>query len=150
MHGSLRYDFKDIDPGEERESEKVGLIRKRDFSDFSAALSPHWLLNKKWTLGGTFMRTFRAPTTEELFSEGPHLASYSYEIGNADLEKERVLFENHLDILQKLKFQSDLLLDEAFKIVRNETALTEKDRQELRRIFEPKQKTGISVAGKGK
>jgi hypothetical protein len=67
-----------------------------------------------------------------------------------DLEKERVLFETHLDILQKLKFQSDLMLDEAFKIVRNETALTEKDRQELRKIFQPKEKTSINLPGKEK
>jgi iron complex outermembrane receptor protein len=91
LHGSLRYDYKDVDPGAERFSSKVGLIRRRQFDDFSAALSPHWLLNQKWTVGGSVMRTFRAPTTEELFSEGPHLASYSYEIGNADLEQENGL-----------------------------------------------------------
>jgi hypothetical protein len=65
-----------------------------------------------------------------------------------DLQKERVLFENHLSLLQKLKFQTDILVDESLKIVRNETALTEKDRQEMRRIFEPKEKTGIKVSGK--
>jgi hypothetical protein len=76
--------------------------------------------------------------------------NFKKEKSETDLEKERILFENHLDILQKLKFQSDLLLDEAFKIVRNETALTEKDRQELRRILQAKEKTGISVQGKEK
>jgi iron complex outermembrane receptor protein len=88
LHGSLRYDYKDVDPGEQRHSDKVGFIRRREFADFSAAISPHWLLNQKWSLGGTLMRSFRAPTTEELFSEGPHLASYSYEVGNAELDKE--------------------------------------------------------------
>jgi iron complex outermembrane receptor protein len=34
------------------------------------------------------MRTFRAPAVEELFSEGPHLAAYSYEVGNAELPEE--------------------------------------------------------------
>ena len=34
------------------------------------------------------MKTFRAPGIEELFSDGPHLAVYSYEIGNAELEPE--------------------------------------------------------------
>lgn len=65
-----------------------------------------------------------------------------------DFQKERLLFENHLEILQKLKFQADTLLDEALKIVRNETALTEKDRAELQRIFLPKEKTGIKVGKK--
>ena len=34
------------------------------------------------------MKTFRAPGIEELFSDGPHLAVYSYEIGNVELEPE--------------------------------------------------------------
>ena len=91
LHGSLRYDIKDVNPEEERDSRTVGFIRRRTFGDVSAALSPHWLFNQKWTLGATVMRTFRAPTTEELFSEGPHLAAYSYEVGNADLDKENAL-----------------------------------------------------------
>jgi adenylate kinase len=67
----------------------------------------------------------------------------------SDMEKERALFEKHLDILQKLKFNSDLLIDEAFKIVRNESALTEKDRQELAKILEKKAvPTRISVGKK--
>ncbi|MBN1466314.1 TonB-dependent receptor [candidate division KSB1 bacterium] len=91
LHGSLRFDYKSIAPEEERLSSTVGLIHPRTFSDFSLALSPHWLINQKWTIGGTVMRTFRAPTTEELFSEGPHLAAYSYEVGNADLSKENAI-----------------------------------------------------------
>ncbi|MDX1639981.1 MAG: TonB-dependent receptor, partial [Balneolaceae bacterium] len=35
--------------------------------------------------------SFRAPSQEELYSEGPHLASYSFEIGNPDLTPERGL-----------------------------------------------------------
>ncbi|MFH1064805.1 MAG: hypothetical protein V1729_07000 [Candidatus Woesearchaeota archaeon] len=66
----------------------------------------------------------------------------------SDLEKERKLFERHMEVLQKLKFQTDLLVDEAFKIVRNESALTEKDRQELMKIMAPKPKTGIKVPKK--
>ena len=37
------------------------------------------------------MRTFRAPGVEELFAEGPHLAVYAYEVGNAALDSERGL-----------------------------------------------------------
>lgn len=35
-----------------------------------------------------FMRSFRAPLLEELFNEGPHLAAYSFEIGNPELQGE--------------------------------------------------------------
>ena len=69
----------------------------------------------------------------------------------SDMEKERALFEKHLDILQKLKFYSDLLIDEAFKIVRNESALTEKDRQELQKLLEKRAvPTSIKVGKKRK
>lgn len=64
-----------------------------------------------------------------------------------DLEKERILFDRHLDVLQKLKFNTDLMLDEAFKLVRNETALTETDRIALRKLITQKtvEKTVIKV-----
>jgi iron complex outermembrane receptor protein len=39
-------------------------------------------------IGGTVFRTERAPTTEELFSNGPHLATSQFELGDADLGKE--------------------------------------------------------------
>ena len=39
-------------------------------------------------LGGTVFRTERAPTTEELFSNGPHLATEQFELGDATLGKE--------------------------------------------------------------
>lgn len=38
--------------------------------------------------GVTGFRTERAPATEELFSNGPHLATDSFEIGDPDLDKE--------------------------------------------------------------
>ncbi|GGX56512.1 TonB-dependent receptor [Litorimonas cladophorae] len=39
-------------------------------------------------IGGTVFRTERAPTTEELFSNGPHLATSQFERGDATLGKE--------------------------------------------------------------
>ena len=38
--------------------------------------------------GGTVFRTQRAPTTEELFSNGPHLATGQFELGDSTLDKE--------------------------------------------------------------
>ena len=38
--------------------------------------------------GGTVFRTERAPTTEELFSNGPHLATGQFERGDVTLDKE--------------------------------------------------------------
>ena len=39
-------------------------------------------------MGGTVFRTERAPTAEELFSDGPHLATDQFEIGDVNLDKE--------------------------------------------------------------
>ena len=86
---ALRFDVRRVEPREERVSRTVGQIRSRDFAGFSAGLSSHYRATSSLTLGSTLMRTFRAPGIEELFSEGPHLAAYSYEVGNASLDSER-------------------------------------------------------------
>ncbi|MBW2971804.1 hypothetical protein KY359_02095 [Candidatus Woesearchaeota archaeon] len=75
--------------------------------------------------------------------------NFQKEKSASDLQKERELFESHLDVLQKLKFNCDLLIDESLKIVRNETALTEKDRVELKKMLQPASRpTKISVSKK--
>jgi hypothetical protein len=78
--------------------------------------------------------------------------NFEKEKSGSDLEKERDLFEKHLEVLQKLKLNTDILIDESFKLVRNEVALTEKDRQDLKKLLEstPLQKTKIKVNKKGK
>ena len=42
-------------------------------------------------IGGTVFRTERAPTSEELFSNGPHLSTSQFELGDVNLEKEVAL-----------------------------------------------------------
>ena len=88
-NAALRFDVRRVEPREERISRTVGRIRSRDFAGFSAGLSSHYRATSNLTLGSTLMRTFRAPGIEELFSEGPHLAAYSYEVGNGSLNSER-------------------------------------------------------------
>jgi iron complex outermembrane receptor protein len=41
------------------------------------------------TVGTSLARAFRPPAIEELFSAGPHLATYAYEVGNPALREER-------------------------------------------------------------
>ena len=41
-------------------------------------------------LNSWFMHTMRAPRVEELYSDGPHLGSYAYEIGNPNLKVEKI------------------------------------------------------------
>ena len=90
-NAALRVDARRVEPREERDSRRVGSIQTRDFAGMSAGLSNHYRASSTLTLGTTLMRTFRAPGIEELFSEGPHLAAYSYEVGNGTLDSERGL-----------------------------------------------------------
>ena len=106
--GALRADVRRIQPEEVRYSRRVGLIETRSFSGLSGGFSLQYQPHTQIAAGATLMRTFRAPGIEELFSEGPHLASYAYEVGSSSLDSERawgmdVFFEfrrnrDHLNI----------------------------------------------------
>ena len=61
----------------------------------SGSLSASWDVNSQNKLGLAFTHSQRAPQIQELFSDGFHHATRSYEIGNANLKKE--LF-NNLDL----------------------------------------------------
>ena len=112
---------------------------KRYIQEFDDALSK---INE-------FAQQFRDAHFDSLAFFGKN---FEKEKSKSDLEKERDLFEKHLEIFQKLKFNTDTLIDEAFKLVRNEVALTEKDRQELKKLLEstPLHHTNITVNKKGK
>ena len=71
-------------------------VKKRNFK--TASLSFGFRKNINQTeLNSWFMYTMRAPRVEELYSDGPHLGTYSYEIGNPNLEVERIYgIENSL------------------------------------------------------
>lgn len=55
------------------------------FNGLSASFGADYHLTGNTKLGGTVYRTERAPTTEELFSNGPHLATQQFESGDRDL-----------------------------------------------------------------
>ena len=58
------------------------------FLSLSAALIKSW---ENWQISTTIMRAGRTPGIEDLFSDGPHLGSYSYEIGNPTISLEKTL-----------------------------------------------------------
>ncbi len=88
LHGAIRYDARDVQPEHERDSYFIGRIHQRSFSGMSGSVSGELPVATSLTTGATITRSWRAPTIEELFSEGPHLAAYSYELGNPDLSAE--------------------------------------------------------------
>ncbi|WP_026941717.1 TonB-dependent receptor [Hellea balneolensis] len=58
------------------------------FDLFSVSAGGDFHVSDAVRIGGTVFRTERAPTTEELFSNGPHLATEQFELGDATLDKE--------------------------------------------------------------
>lgn len=87
----LRYDHNISRPKQDNPNSNIGHIRERRFSALSSSVSAIYDLGSGFYLGGILMHSFRSPALEELYSEGPHLAAYSFEIGNPDLEPERGL-----------------------------------------------------------
>ncbi len=62
---------------------------KKDFKPGSYALGALWNAAPGWQLTSNLAYTERAPKDYELFADGPHIATASYEVGNANLAKEQ-------------------------------------------------------------
>ncbi|TVR01630.1 MAG: TonB-dependent receptor [Deltaproteobacteria bacterium] len=60
-------------------------VASRMFHAPSLSLSGLWDLADHWTLGLGLSRAARPPTIEELYSDGPHLADFSFDIGSPEL-----------------------------------------------------------------
>lgn len=60
----------------------------RSFNTFSGALGATYDLGQTVKFGVSVARAVRAPSAEELFSNGPHIATQSFEVGNPDLKRE--------------------------------------------------------------
>lgn len=63
--------------------------RDRSFSLFTTSGGIAWMLAPGLELGGTLTLSQRAPAVEELYFLGPHPATFAFEIGNPNLNKER-------------------------------------------------------------
>lgn len=72
-----------------REDARFGPERSREFLGLSAALGLNYELNARDSLLLNGAWTSRPPNYQELFAEGPHVATASYELGDADLGLER-------------------------------------------------------------
>jgi iron complex outermembrane recepter protein len=61
----------------------------RSFKPGSYAVGALWNLSNSFKLTGNLAHSQRAPKDYELFANGPHLATGAYEVGDAQLGKER-------------------------------------------------------------
>ncbi len=88
LKAGLRYDVRAVRPRHEFEAD-IGSVRDRTFGGFSACVSGAWQATGGLTTGLRLMRSLRLPGIIELYSEGPHLAAYTYEVGNPNLDAEK-------------------------------------------------------------
>lgn len=66
-------------------------VAPRSFTSISASAAVLRDLSETWTVGANLARSIRTPSVEELYSDGPHLADFSFDIGTPDLDPERGL-----------------------------------------------------------
>lgn len=78
IEGGARIDNRNLDSS----------VGERDFTNFSASAGAFLRPSDPWFLGISLGRTSRAPREEELFSNGPHIATRSFEIGDQNLSSE--------------------------------------------------------------
>lgn len=80
LEAGLRYEGVEHDPSEGP---------SRSFDVGSASLGLIQPLGEAWTLSGQLDLSSRAPVAEELYSNGPHLVTSTFEIGDVNLDEER-------------------------------------------------------------
>ena len=61
---------------------------QRNFTPVSASLGANYDLGSGWRTGLSIAHNERSPAIDELFSQGPHGGSESFNVGNPDLKKE--------------------------------------------------------------
>ena len=59
----------------------------RSFTPWSGAVGAFYSFNKEWGIGANVQYTERAPSFQELYADGPHIATNQFEVGNRNLAK---------------------------------------------------------------
>lgn len=80
IEGALRYEYNDVD---------AAGMRGRSFHGVSGSLGGMYRLSDAWRAGVSLSRTSRAPSAEELYAGGPHIATRSHLLGDASFAKEK-------------------------------------------------------------
>ena len=74
---------------EKRSSSVFGKKDEHQFTGLNGSLGYQRQLEKEYTLNGSFSYTERAPTFQELYASGAHIATGTFEQGNTSLTKEK-------------------------------------------------------------
>ena len=79
-----RFEHQSVDPDGDA-------LPRRTFDGLSGLAGLVWLYRDGYSIAGSVARAFKPPAAEELFSNGPHDATGSFEIGNPTLAAESSL-----------------------------------------------------------
>lgn len=91
FQAGFRYDWTGIEPYRKdpiRTGDRLIPVIDRRFNAFSGSIALLYDLFPGWKVGVSASRAFRTPAIEELYSDGPHLADFSFDIGNPELDEE--------------------------------------------------------------
>ena len=83
LEAGLRYEHADID------ATTLGI--SRDYDTISGAVGGSYTVVDDFRIGANLSRAERAPTAQELFADGPHIATQQFEVGNDALGVESSL-----------------------------------------------------------
>jgi iron complex outermembrane receptor protein len=86
LHVGARYDASTIES--EEGDERFGDPVKRNFGTFSGSVGFVFPLSSVISFNANVARAFRAPTVEELFSNGIHAAAGTFDVGDPTLDAE--------------------------------------------------------------
>ena len=123
---SGRVEYRSINPSADDtffSNIDAGDVRKRDYllASLGASAQKNW---DNISIYNHLLLTSRAPRIEDLYSDGPHLGSYSYEIGEPNLEQENTIgFENTTSFFgngHELKLTSYINYSTNFHILQKE------------------------------
>lgn len=92
LTGALRAEHNRVESAGDAsglEGSRFGAASARTFPLLNGSLAARWTLNSAWTLLGQASHAERAPTSVELFANGPHAATGSWEAGDANLAREK-------------------------------------------------------------
>lgn len=81
LQAGARFEDQSVDAGGDEPA-------SRSFQGFTGSLGTTWTGEDGWNAGLTLARSTKLPNAEELFSNGPHIATRAFEIGDPDLGKE--------------------------------------------------------------
>ena len=70
---------------------KPSIAADRNFTNYSASIGSVIPITDHWTINTIIDYSSRAPVAEELYSEGPHLTTNSFERGNISLDSESAI-----------------------------------------------------------